>query len=162
MLLNRAIRSTGLASLCTLSMVIAHLLGGGEITINWFAPFVFFSSTAIFFIKNPKEFSGSTLAALLIIFQIAGHASFGISRSDGRMSVAHVVALLISYHLVRHFEEIVDQVGIYICPTVIFTPIILVERLSQDGFHTQCCNKSHNGLRHLSNRAPPFLAAAQK
>ena len=160
MVLNRAIRSTGLASLCTLSMVIAHLLGGGEITINWFAPLVFFSSAAIFFIKNPKEFSGPTLAALLLIFQLVGHASFGISRSDGRMSVAHVVALLISYHLVRHFEEIVNRVGIYIRPTVAFTPITLVERSSQDSFHTQCCNKSHNGKRYLSNRAPPLLAAA--
>ena len=141
-------------------MVIAHLLGGGEITINWFAPLVFFSSAAIFFIKNPKEFSGPTLAALLLIFQLVGHASFGISRSDGRMSVAHVVALLISYQLVRHFEEIVDRVGIYIRPTVVFTPITLVERLSQESFYAQCCNKSHNGLRHLSDRAPPFQAAA--
>ena len=160
MLLNRAIRSGALASLCTLSMVIAHLLGGGEITINWFAPCVLVLSAAIFFHKNPKEFSGPTLAALLLIFQLVGHASFGISRSDGRMSLAHVVALLISYHLVRHFEEIVNRVGIYIRPTVAFTPITLVERLSQDSFHTQCCNKSHNGLRHLSNRAPPLLAAA--
>lgn len=160
MLLNRAIRSTGLASLCTLSMVIAHLLGGGEITINWFAPLVFFSSAAIFFIKNPKEFSGPTLAALLLIFQLVGHASFGMSHSDGRMSVAHVVALLISYHLVRHFEEIVNRVGIYIRPIVAFTPLTLVEILSQVSLHTQCCNKSHNGLRHLSDRAPPFLAAA--
>ena len=159
-MLNRAIRSTVLASVCTLSMVMAHLLGGGEITINWFAPLVFFSSAAIFFIKNPKEFSGPTLAALLLIFQLFGHASFGISRSDGRMSVAHVMALLISYHLVRHFEEIVDRVGIYIRPTFTFTHITLVQRLSQDCFHTQCCNKSHNRLRHLSDRAPPFLAAA--
>ncbi|MEI7541418.1 MAG: hypothetical protein WCJ89_08075 [Actinomycetes bacterium] len=159
MLLNRAIRSIGLASLCTLSMVIAHLLGGGEITINWFAPLVFISSTAIFIIKNPKELSGPTLAALLLIFQLVGHASFGISRSDGRMSVAHVVALLISYQLVRHFEEIVDRVGIYITPTIPFTPISIAERLAQDVFYTQCCNKSHNGLRHLSDRAPPFAAA---
>ena len=160
MLLNRAIRSAALASLCTLSMVIAHLLGGGEITINWFAPCVLVLSAAIFFHKNPKEFSGPTLAALLLIFQLVGHASFGISRSDGRMSVAHVVALLISYHLVRHFEEIVNRVGIYIRPIVAFTPITLAERLSQVSLHTQCCNKSHNGLRHLSDRAPPFLAAA--
>ena len=159
-MLNRAIRSTVLASVCTLSMVMAHLIGGGELIITWFAPFVFISSTAIFFIKNPKEFSGPTLASVLLIFQLVGHASFGMSHSDGRMSVAHVVALLISYHLVRHFEEIVNRVGIYIRPIVAFTPITLVERLSQVSLHTQCCNKSHNGLRHLSDRAPPFLAAA--
>ena len=159
-MLNRAIRSTVLASVCTLSMVMAHLIGGGELIITWFAPFVFISSTAIFFIKNPKEFSGPTLAAVLLIFQLVGHASFGMSHSDGRMSVAHVVALLISYHLVRHFEEIVNRVGIYIRPIVAFTPLTLVEILSQVSLHTQCCNKSHNGLRHLSDRAPPFLAAA--
>ena len=160
MLLNRAIRSGALASLCTLSMVIAHVLGGGAITINWFAPCVLFLSAAIFILKNPKDFAGPELAAVLLVFQVAGHFSFGISHSDGRMSLAHVVALLISYHLVRHFEEILDRVGIYIRPTIVFTPIALAERSSQESFYAQCCNKSHNGKRYLSDRAPPFLAAA--
>ena len=159
-MLNRAIRSVGLASLCTFSMVIAHLLGGGELTVNWFAPLVFFASAAIFFIKNPKELSGPTLAALLLLFQVVGHSSFGISHSDGRMSVAHVVALLLSYQLVRNFEEIVARVGIYITPTIIFRPITLAERVVQAAFYTQCCDKSYKGLRHLSDRAPPSVVAA--
>ena len=159
MFLNRAIRSGALASLCTLSMVIAHLLGGGEITINWFAPSVLVLSAAIFFFRNPKDLAGPELAAVLLVFQMAGHFSFGMAHSDGRMSVAHVVALVVSYHLVRHFEGIVDRVGIYICPTIVFTPITLIERLTREVFIEQCCNKSHNRLRQLANRAPPFAAA---
>lgn len=141
-------------------MVIAHLLGGGEITINWFAPFVLIASGAIFFIKNPREFRGPSLAAVLLVFQVAGHFSFGMSHSDGRMSIAHVVALFISFHLIRHFEEIVFRVGNYFTQRIAFEQIDPPKSLVQIAFSVQRTDESQDVLRHFSGRAPPLRAAA--
>ena len=159
-MLNRAIRSLALSSVCTLSMVIAHLLGGGELIITWFAPFVFSSSTAIFFIKNPKEFNGPTLAALLLIFQLVGHLSFGNPKSDDRMAVAHVIALTLSFQLVRHFESIVSRVGSMFARNFTFKLIAIPQIFSQQVFSVQSFDKTSNILRSLSDRAPPLRAAA--
>jgi hypothetical protein len=160
MLLNRAIRSIALASLCTLSMVIAHLLGGGEPTIRWCAPLVFVFSATLIFLKNPKDFSGPKLGSVLLLFQFAGHFSFGASSNGGRMSMAHFAAVVISFHLVRHFEEILSRVGIFITHNIIFEPINLPEKLVLIAAYFERIEESQRVLRHLRERAPPSIAAA--
>lgn len=160
MLLNRAIRSIGLASLCTLSMVIAHLLGGGEPTIRWFAPLVFVFSATIIFLKNPKDFSGPKLGAVLLLFQFAGHFSFGASPNGSRMSMAHFAAVIISFHLVRHFEEILSRVGFFIAHKIVFEPINLPEKLVLTASNFLRIEESQRVLRFVYERAPPSIAAA--
>ena len=158
--MNRIIRAATLASLCTLSMVIAHLLGGGELTINWFAPCVLVFSLVMFYIKNPRDFAGPELAAILIVFQAAGHFSFGISHSDGQMSIAHLVALIVSFNLVRQFERIIERVGIYLARNFVFNFFKFPEKLVNPSIWVRRFNNSHECLKHAFERAPPTILAS--
>ena len=160
MLIQRLIRSLAFTSLFTLSMALAHLIGGGALTVTLFAPALFICSAFFLFIKAPNEFSGPALASLLLIFQIGGHLCFTMPHSDTRMSIAHAIAVFLSFHLVRHFEELIARIELFITQTITFTPIKLVDFVKIGFFSRIWCINSEILASHLFERAPPASAAA--
>lgn len=159
MVIARAVRSIALASLCTLSMLLAHLLGGGDLTLNWLAPSFLFVSFGVFYSLNSQEFSGPVLATVLLIFQLAGHVALGASHSDSRMSCAHGLALFVSFHVVRHFEALVSRVESFFCVLRILTPTTIPLFETRSIFAYRHIYSPLVCLNHLFERAPPILAA---
>ena len=74
--------------------------------------------------------------------------------------MAHFATVIISFHLVRHFEEILSRVGIFITHNIIFEPINLPEKLVLIAAYFERIEESQRVLRHLRERAPPAIAAA--
>ena len=160
MLTQRLIRSLALTSLFTLSMVFAHIVGGGELTTNVFAPALLLLTSAVIFFKSPKDFSGPTLAAILLCFQLAGHLCFSMPDSDIRMTMAHAFALLLSFQLVRHFEQLISRLEIYITQPITFHSINLVKVELADFIEYVWCKKLEILGAHLFERAPPYSATS--
>ena len=91
-------------------MAVAHILGGGTHELTFFAPIVFLISSVFFTYLSPKRLEGPVLASYILGFQVLGHLSFSSSTSDSRMSASHIVAAILTYGLVLHFQGLIDSV----------------------------------------------------
>lgn len=141
-------------------MALAHILGGGTHELTVIAPVVFIVSSVFFSFLSPKRLEGPVLASYILGFQILGHLSFSSPSSDSRMSASHIVAAILTYALVLHFQELIDSVLRYF--RALF-PVFLQP-------FTKSITKSSTligiiypapspHLSKVSNRAPPFCAA---
>ena len=74
--------------------------------------------------------------------------------------MAHFAAVIISFHLVRHFEEILSRVGFFIAHKIVFEPINLPEKLVLTASNFLRIEESQRVLRFVYERAPPSIAAA--
>ncbi len=160
MLIQRFLRSATLTSLFTLSMALAHIVGGGELTISGYAPFVLIISTIIFSLRTPKELSGPELAAILLIFQISGHLCFAMPHNDHRMFFAHLVAVIVSFQLVRHFEALISSIEQFLAQAFNFKQITFTMVPYIVIIHSGWLPRLKFLDCHLFERAPPFSAAA--
>ncbi len=159
MIVTKVVRSATLGSLCALGMVLAHLLGGGELTLNWLAPFFLLLSVGVFYSLGSQEFSGPVLTSILLIFQMGGHLALGVSHSEIRMSFAHGIALLVSFHLVRHFEQIVSRVESFFSHLIILRPVNYPITTTIFPFSYRNTFTPIVFFDHIFERAPPLRAA---
>jgi hypothetical protein len=157
---TRLIRGVTLSSLMSSGMAVAHILGGGTHELTFFAPIVFLISSVFFACLSPKRLEGPALASYILGFQVLGHLSFSSSTSDSRMSASHIVAAILTYGLVLHFQELIDSVLRYfraLFPVFLqpFTKSI-TKSLTFIGVIYPALSPH---LSKVSNRAPPFCAA---
>ncbi len=157
---TRLIRGVTLSSLMSSGLAVAHILGGGTHELTFFAPFVFIFSSVFFTCFSPKRLEGPVLASYILGFQVLGHFSFSSPTSDSRMSASHIVAAILTYGLVLHFQELIDSVLRYfraLFPDFLhpFTKSI-TKSLTFIGV-IYLATSPH--LSKVSNRAPPFCAA---
>ena len=157
---DNAIRGVSLSSLLTLSMSIAHLLGGGELQIKPTAIFVFLFTSLLLSFISPGKISGSNLGLFLLFFQVLGHFSFTQSHNDLRMGVSHIIAFMISYKVIVYFEELVHRIVIYFKSLVPkFHSIKLNFKYIFTLTQKTSAVRLFDFLPHCLDRAPPIFAA---
>ena len=141
-------------------MAVAHILGGGTHELTFFAPIVFLISSAFFTFLSPKRLQGPVLASYILGFQVLGHLSFSSSTSDSRMSASHIVAAILTYALVLHFQELIDSVLRYFRALFpVFLKPFSKATTKSLAFLSLIYPAPSPHLSKVSNRAPPLCAA---
>ena len=141
-------------------MAVAHILGGGTHELTFFAPIVFLISSVFFTYLSPKRLEGPVLASYILGFQVLGHLSFSSSTSDSRMSASHIVAAILTYGLVLHFQGLIDSVLKYFQTLFpVFLKLFTKSIRKSLIFVGLIYPAPSPHLSKVSNRAPPFCAA---
>ena len=157
---TRFIRGVTLSSLMNFGMAVAHILGGGTHELTFFAPIVFLISSVFFTYLSPKRLEGPVLASYILGFQVLGHLSFSSSTSDSRMSASHIVAAILTYGLVLHFQGLIDSVLKYFQTLFpVFLKLFTKSIRKSLIFVGPIYHRPSPHLSKVSNRAPPFCAA---
>ena len=161
--LERVIRPMLVASSLFLSMIAAHAIGGGSFEFSLFLPIILIGTYLFFYFRKVNEFSGPQLAALVLVFQFLGHMTInghGMHSNLG-MSISHLVAGVIGFHVVRRCErciEIVEQKFVSVFIPQIFRRINI--SILRD---CHFASESHSAIvsifkATIRDRAPPSLA----
>lgn len=95
------------------SVLLAHLIGGGipEPTIQ----LALLSGLAFLSIRA-EDYEGPKLALFLLAFQTLGHSTMSGNTNDSRMQVAHIAAAVLSYFLIKNFNNIAESIRNFLAP----------------------------------------------
>lgn len=97
-----------------LSGILAHTLSGGAIIeVNRFLTLSVLIALALFLSRN-ISLEGPQLALMILIVQSTGHFLLGGAdkSSDLQMSFAHILAGLLSYKAVTHFDRFWEFIAV--------------------------------------------------
>lgn len=108
----KAIRALAASSTLLLASLIAHILAGGESLSPHSALTLVLISFLIATLLTRKCGDPIRVALAIFVAQNSSHLLLGGQpSSDSRMLFAHVAAGLFSYHLLRHFDNTLPDLG---------------------------------------------------
>ena len=90
--------------------ILAHILAGGDVVNPGRFLFLISLIAISLFLTRGQNLEGPQLALLVVMLQSSGHFILGMAdkSTDLQMITAHIIAGVISYHTVRHFDGFHD------------------------------------------------------
>ena len=163
MKLERAISPTLVSSALFLSMIAAHLIGGGSFEFNFLLPAILIGTFVLLYVKKVNELTGPQLAALILLFQFFGHMTISAHamNSNLQMSASHVIAGIAGFHVVRRCQRCIERVEqkfiSFFIPQIFRAIDFPILRQSQcAGDAVASINSTFKAA--IRDRAPPSLA----